>query len=390
MSRSKAVILGAGAMGRVAVKDLADLHGFDEVLVADMDAHRARAVVDEATSLPNRQGAGRMDAISVDVRNTAELHSLLDGAAVVLNATQHYFNLSVMEACLSAGCHYCDLGGLFWTTREQLALHDRFAARHLTAVLGIGSTPGITNVMAAAGAERMGEIHGIAIRSGGRDPLGGFQAPYSINTILDELTLEPMVETDGEVRSVPPMSGQETIRFRDPVGDVLCVSTLHSELASLPESYRTRGVREVSFKVGFPTRFMEQLMFLVELGFHRTEPIRVGGAQVEPRSFLSALLASQPVPARAMDWDALDVTVTGAERGEPTCLLYQTLVPPSERWNEGGGAVQTATPMAIAARMLATGDIDKPGVYPPELVLPPQPFFEALAQRGVDVTVRPC
>ena len=29
-----------------------------------------------------------------------------------------------MRACLEAGCHYLDLGGLYWMTGRQLELHD--------------------------------------------------------------------------------------------------------------------------------------------------------------------------------------------------------------------------------------------------------------------------
>ena len=39
-----------------------------------------------------------------------------EGAAVCVNSTQYYFNLDVMRACLKAGVHYLDLGGLFHVT----------------------------------------------------------------------------------------------------------------------------------------------------------------------------------------------------------------------------------------------------------------------------------
>ena len=40
------------------------------------------------------------------------------------NATVYYTNLEVMDACLQAGVHYTDMGGLFHTTLKQLKLHD--------------------------------------------------------------------------------------------------------------------------------------------------------------------------------------------------------------------------------------------------------------------------
>ena len=54
-----------------------------------------------------------------------------------------------MEVALEAGAHYLDLGGLYHVTREQVKLDLRFREAGLLAVLGMGSTPGKTNVMAA-------------------------------------------------------------------------------------------------------------------------------------------------------------------------------------------------------------------------------------------------
>lgn len=59
---------------------------------------------------------------------------------------------------MEAGVHYTDLGGLFHYTRKQLALKDEFRKKNLTAVLGSGITPGITNVMAAYAASKLDTV----------------------------------------------------------------------------------------------------------------------------------------------------------------------------------------------------------------------------------------
>ena len=73
----------------------------------------------------------------------------------MINSAQYEVNLPVMEGALRAGAHYVDLGGLFHTTRRQLLLDDRFKAAGLTAVLGLGSCPGIANVHAGDLGERL-------------------------------------------------------------------------------------------------------------------------------------------------------------------------------------------------------------------------------------------
>ena len=61
-----------------------------------------------------------------------------------------------MRACLEAGCHYIDLGGLYWLTGRQLELHDEFEQAGLLALLGMGSSPGKTNVMAVEAVRELG------------------------------------------------------------------------------------------------------------------------------------------------------------------------------------------------------------------------------------------
>ena len=67
---------------------------------------------------------------------------------MLVNSASYRVNLDAMTACLEAGCHYLDLGGLYWMTGRQLELGPRFRDAGLLALLGIGSAPGKTNLMA--------------------------------------------------------------------------------------------------------------------------------------------------------------------------------------------------------------------------------------------------
>ena len=61
---------------------------------------------------------------------------------MLVNSASYRVNLDAMTACLEAGCHYLDLGGLYWMTSRQLELGPRFERAGLLALLGIGSAPG--------------------------------------------------------------------------------------------------------------------------------------------------------------------------------------------------------------------------------------------------------
>ncbi len=102
-----------------------------------------------------------------------------------------------MRACLAAGCSYLDLGGLYWMTGRQLELADEFERAGLLALLGIGSSPGKTNLMAQRAVEVLdvepGQITDDRHRGGRSRPRAGrdgrLRPPYAIQTLLDELTL---------------------------------------------------------------------------------------------------------------------------------------------------------------------------------------------------------
>ena len=144
----KIVVLGgAGMMGCIAVQDLVRSEAVDEVVIADINPENARVVAEYLDS-------PKISQAPVDVRDHQGLVQLLAGAGACLNATVYYFNLGIMAACLEARTHYTDLGGLFHTTRKQLELHDRFKAAGISAVLGVGSAPGVPNVQSRYAADR--------------------------------------------------------------------------------------------------------------------------------------------------------------------------------------------------------------------------------------------
>src|SRR5262249_50973933 len=178
------VLGGAGAIGRVIVRDLYESNSKNQILIADFDEQSSR---DIASSYRSK----RVSYAFADARSPSRLTSVLRDRSVVINCTRHQFDLNVMEAALRAGTHYLDLGGLFIWTR-QLRLHRRFVDAGLTAILGMGCSPGLTNVMAAAAAAKLDRVKSIRIRIGGVDfssRNGNFAFPYSAQTIVEELTL---------------------------------------------------------------------------------------------------------------------------------------------------------------------------------------------------------
>lgn len=374
---------GAGAMGRITVRTLSEYDNIEQVTVADYNEARAREVVASLRS-------SKVQACQVDVTNEEQVRRLIRGADAVLSAVDYRFNLSILSACIAEHVHYADLGGLFHMTRRLMSLHAEAEAAGITAIMGMGGTPGITNVLARAAADKLDRVESIRVELGCSDATPStapLVAPYSIRTILDEFTKEAQVFKDGEWYPQQPLSGQEELIFPLPVGRATAVYSLHSECATFPLSFHDKGIRYVSFKIAFPGDFMTKLKFLVDLGFGSDEPIEVRGVRVSPRETLAKLLELAPVEeVEPQDCDVLRVVTTGMAGGERVEMTHQVVVLPYRRWNVSAGGLDTGVPLAIAGRMLANGEIRRRGTLGPELCVPVEPFFRELAKYDMHVT----
>ena len=404
------VVGGAGAMGRWTVRDLTESEGVDEVVVADLDGSRAREAAGWAAARSGSNGTAQVSGLALDAGDGEALRRAFDGADVVCNCAVHATNLPVMEACADAGTHYVDLGGLYHTTRRQLALHDRFVAAGVTAVVGMGGSPGTTNVLAALAGHDLEVVEEVEVRLGVADfapSAAPVPVPYAIQTILDEFAVPAVTFRDGRLVEVPAMSEQEELDFPPPVGRVRVGHTLHSEVATLPLHFADRGIRSVSFKVGFPAEFMDKLALLTALGLADTSPVELPSGPVVPRELLVHCItqtATMPGPEAAPDdAEAIWVRVRGRRAGpsgdpalapredsldgSPVERLAECLVRPHPAWQAGAGQLDTGVPPSIVAQFLATKLIDRPGVHAPEDAVPPEPFLADLAARNMEVTL---
>ncbi|MGB2626300.1 MAG: saccharopine dehydrogenase C-terminal domain-containing protein [Candidatus Acidiferrum sp.] len=382
-SKLKFTVLGAGMMGCATVYDLARSKTVDEILVGDYDLPRAETVA-------QRFGAGKARAISVDVRDAAALAKILDCSEAVLNCTQYYWNLQVMRAALVARAHYLDLGGLFYTTRKQLMLDDEFRKVGKLAILGIGSAPGIANVMARYLADQLDRVDCIGVYNGSRD----FQTypdalafGFSIATILDELTIPPVAFIKRKFAEQEQFSGAETIRFPKPIGRLVMRHSIHSEVATLPLSFKDKGIREVSFKINYDPQLMESVRLLNGIGLMEQKPVRIEDRDISPRAFLEQLLKSRPPSGKSpKDVETILVIARGAKGKVRKELSLSATARYTRKPDFSAVARDTGFPISIAAQMIASGAIDVTGVHPPETAIPPLPFLRELKARQIRIS----
>lgn len=373
-------------MGRITVRDLVETAP-DHVRIVIADYNEA-----EAKKLARSFKGRKVEAVFADVTSHAKTVKMLKGAFGVINCTQHKFNIPVMKACLAAGAHYTDLGGLFHVARKQLELSAQFEKANLVAILGMGAAPGVVNVLARSAADGMDEVREIHCLVGGVDrtrgrpsvPLG---TSYTLDTIIDEATMPAALFTGGKFTFVEAMSDDQPVEFPQPVGVVRPARTLHSEVATLPLSYQSKGIQEVSFKIAFSPELEEDLRFMRSVGMLSDEPIQVGKVKVSPRAVLQRVVARQPKPEWSGEPDEYEIVravVRGVEGNELVEHTVDCHTPGIPIWGLGID-VDTGCPPSIVMQMLARGQISSRGALPPEVAVPAEPFFAELLKRGMTV-----
>jgi lysine 6-dehydrogenase len=353
-----AAVLGAGGIIAPAiVRDLAESEEVGDLLLLDLDLERAERV---ATT----HGGEHAQAIEVDARDG--LARALHGVDVLVNSASYRVNLDAMRACLAAGCHYIDLGGLYWMTGDQLDLSDEFERAGLLALLGMGSSPGKTNVMAALAVDLLREApRRIDVIAAGRDldPPNGASFPYALQTLVDELTMKPMAQRDGEPMALEPMQPGGRVALPDPIGTAETIYTLHSEVRTFPSSF---GCADCSFRLSLAPATLERVRALSE----------ADAAAV-------AKASREALPASPATVSIHQIEATGDEQS----VTVTAITKPVDRWAIGGSIVSTAAPAAAAVRLLARGRISARGALPPELCVPPDDLFPELEWRSCEFLV---
>jgi saccharopine dehydrogenase (NAD+, L-lysine-forming) len=356
-------------MGRVAIGDLVTHGVFTEVVVASRRLARAEGFLTELPSSKTRTAA-----VEVDVRDTNALTRLMKGCDVVCNmAGPNYLNaVPVAQAAIAAGVSMVDVSDDWAATLEILDLHDEAKKAGVTVIVGLGASPGVTNVLARKGADildRTDEVHTAWIMRG--SDLGG---PALCAHLLYSLPDRAFVFQHGKMHEVRPfVDGKEVLEFAG-LGDVEVMHIGHPEPFTL--SRFIEGVTYADDKATFlPAKVNEMIVTLGQIA-HSGLSVCVDGRSIEPIDFAANYLyeTSKRRMADVSTVGSLRTEVRGELDGKRTRIIYSAA---------GRIGIGTGVPAAIGAQLLAIGKINKPGVYPPEACVEPDWFLAAVAARRI-------
>ena len=152
----KVIILGAcGGMGRYVAKSVSSLGQIDHLAIADLNFKDAELLASQLGS--------HAKGIEVDINNIENLSSILFDYDIVLNTVGPFFKFGyqVLKTSLEANCHYMDICDDWEPTEKMLELNDIAKEKNLLALLGLGASPGITNLLGRIAIDYLDTAHTI-------------------------------------------------------------------------------------------------------------------------------------------------------------------------------------------------------------------------------------
>ena len=387
---SKVVIIGAGGVGNVVAQKCAQLPDiFTEIVLASRTVAKCEAI---AVDVMAKTGVTIL-TVALDADNVAETIKFLNSEKpeLLINVALPYQDLALMDACLGAGVHYMDTANYEppeeakFEYKWQWAYQDRFRKAGLTALLGSGFDPGVTNVFCAYAQKHLfDEIETIDILDANAGEHGyHFATNFNPEINIREITANGRYWEEGEWKEVEPMSMHQIYDF-PVIGEQDAYLLYHEEMESLCQNIK--GLKRIRFWMTFSQKYLTHLKVLENVGMTSIEPIDFKGQKVQPIEFLKAVL---PNPAslgpRTKGKTCIGCDILGIKDGKKKRIFIYNSCDHQECFKEVSSqaiSYTTGVPAMIGAQMILKGPWKEPGVWNMEQC-DPDPFMEELNLRGL-------
>ena len=387
----KTLIIGAGGVGRVVAHKCAQLSAdvFGEVMLASRTQSRCDAI---AADIIAKKGIAIRTA-AVDADNVPATVKLLKDFKpdILINVALPYQDLTLMDACLEAGVDYVDTAN--YEPRDipkfeyhwQWAYQERFQKAGLTALLGSGFDPGVTNVFCAHAAkhhfDRIDTLDIVDCNAGSNGL--PFATNFNPEINIREVTAKGRFWENGAWQETDPISLGTTFDFPG-VGPKKMYLLYHEELESLSKNFPS--AKRMRFWMTFSDNYLTHLRVLEGIGMTSITPIKFQGQDVIPLEFLKAILPDPgSLGALTKGRTCIGDVITGVKDGQVKHYFIWNECDHEACYAETGAqgvSYTTGVPAMIGAKMVLEGKWKKPGVWNMEQH-DPDPFMHDLNLYGL-------
>lgn len=364
----KVVVLGgSGDMGQVAVRTLLQNKAIDRIIIADNDTWRLRGFVE---SLMTERVSGEV----VDISNEDGLVELIRMGDVVINTTGPFFQYGVgaVRAAIEAQRNYADINDDWKPTQDALRLDDKAKAAGITVLVGIGASPGLTNLLAKHAANQLDRVDAVHTAWSIGDESDSSQEEASERLAAANVHFlhcaSGKIPTfrNGEFEYITPLGETEEVTW--PTGRVKFYHIGHAESVTLPRFIP--GVRHACNLFGGSSQLVAALRELGRrIDKHELTASDAAGMLID--EVIRKIQEQPEVAEEATIIGGLLGAAEGMKGSRRVRYTYSLAAAPV-----GGMGGVTSVPLAIAAEMLLEGTISTKGVVAPEACIEPVSFLE--------------
>ena len=389
---------GSGDMGRMAIAILLESPNISSITVADKNYKRAEYFIDLV-------GTDKLEALELDVTKQNKLSSLLSSYDLVMNTVGPYYKYGTMilDAAIRAQIPYVDICDDWKPTLELLEMNDRAKEAEITALIGIGASPGITNLMAIMACSKLDNVdelitawgYGVGERVGKKpkyfiEPREFYSKFKDMPVIANAATMHLFYETveniptfrDGKMIEIKPLTDAEPLQFPGFKDTYVC-HIGHPEPVTLPRVLKANSVSNLMYLGKSITDIVRKYTQQIS-----NKELSVSEASIEFAKEVRTMNRNEEIIKEFIGMPpGLSVIATGIKDGRRKKVAIA-----NNRVPFGGMAGITSVPLAIATEMVLNGEITEKGVLTPEeAILDVRVFFDRYAKycgdnlKGKDV-----
>ena len=393
----KLLVIGSGMMGSAAAYDMARQEHVGAVTLADSDVKRAKDVAARVNRITESR---KVRAVALDASKPKAAARLMKGHDGALSAVPYFLNLGLAQAAISAGCHFCDLGGNNTVVRQELALAKTAEKKGVGLAPDCGLSPGMASILGGELVRRLGgRADALRLYVGGlpEKPMPPFhyQLVFSVEGLINEYVEPARILRKGKLVTIEPLTEPEEFHM-DGFAPLVAFQT-SGGTSTLPETFEGHVGECFEKTLRYPGHY-DLLCELKELGLFSNEKLRVNGSEVVPRAVLSKIFEGK-----------------FAGKGPDVCIMrleaHESVKAPGVRGLLGGklkGRVATFTmvdhydpksdmsammrttafPASIVLQMMCSGAIEKRGAVLQERDVPAEAFLAEIERRGIRIEYR--
>jgi len=406
---SKVLVIGCGGVASVAIAKICQNDKvFSEMCIASRTVSKCEAMKEKWQP----KTSTKISTVQIDANSKEQIVALIKQFQpdVLLHVGMPYHNIVLMQACAENKVHYIDTAAYepedtnepvwregyekrckekgfvaYFDYAEQWSYNQKFKDAGVTALLGGGFDPGVTNVFVAYAKKHFFDtIEYVDILDcNGGDHGYPFATNFNTEINLREVSSPADYYENGKWVGVPAMSIKREYDFPE-VGKKDMYLLHHEEIESLTKNFPE--IKRMRFYMTFGKSYLTHMKCLENVGLLNSTPVKFGEHKIIPIQFLKSLMPDpSTLGARTVGKTNIGCIFTGYKDGKKRHIYIYNVCDHQESFKEVGSqaiSYTTGVPAMISAALLATGEWKKAGVFNLE-EFDPDPFMEMLNVYGL-------